>query len=65
MRRRRTLARQLVRRLREPSSLAGLASLCILLGLSVDQAQHAGAVAGAVLGALAVLVPERGEDDGQ
>lgn len=63
MRRRTPLARRLVLRLREPSSLAGLSALALLLGAAVDQAQQLSTIAAAVLGVLAVLVPESGNDD--
>lgn len=52
---------RVITRLREPSSLAGLAALAILAGRSVEEAQTVATAIGAVLGVAAVLVPESGK----
>lgn len=49
----------LINRLREPSSLAGLGALAILAGRGAAEVQAYTDAAGAVLGVLAVLVPEQ------
>lgn len=49
---------QLINRLREPSSLAGLAGIAILAGRSIPEVQAATDAAGLLLGALAVVLPE-------
>jgi hypothetical protein len=51
---------KLIARLREPSSLAGLGALAVLAGAQVDAVNHVATAAGALLGVLAVLVPEGG-----
>jgi len=51
---------KLLARLREPSSLAGLGALAVLAGAHVEAVQQATTAVGAVLGVLAVLVPEGG-----
>lgn len=51
-----------LKRLREPSTMAGLSGLALLVGASVDQVQAiANAVAG-VVGLLAVFMPEKGRN---
>lgn len=50
-------------RLREPSSLGGLAALAILAGRGAAEVQAYADAAGAVLGVLAVLVPEGKPDE--
>jgi hypothetical protein len=52
------MLRKLVQRLREPSSLAGLSALAMLLGQSVEDAAAWAHVAAAGLGVAAVLVAE-------
>ncbi len=49
---------KLIARLREPSSLAGLAGIAILAGRSVPEVQAATDAVGAALGVLSVLIPE-------
>lgn len=56
------MIRALIERLREPSSLAGLGALAILAGQSIEAAQHITDAAAALLGVLAVLLPEGGRD---
>jgi hypothetical protein len=53
------MARFLINRLREPSTQAGIAALCVLVRLSTDQAQAVAELVGAAAGALAVFLPER------
>ena len=55
------MMRRLIKQLREPSSLAGLSALAILAGRGAGEAQAWAEAAGAVLGVLAVLVPEKGK----
>ena len=49
-------------RLREPSTMAGLSALAVLFGAPPGAIDAAVQVAGAVAGAAAVLLPERGPD---
>jgi hypothetical protein len=56
------MLRKLVQRLREPSSMAGLAALALLLGQSSEAAAAWAQVAAAGLGVAAVLVGEHGGD---
>ncbi len=52
---------RIIKRLREPSSLAGLSALALLAGQGADQAEAWATAAAAVLGVAAVLVPEAGD----
>lgn len=54
---------RLVRRLREPSSLAGMSALALLAGATVDAAAHIAPAVSFVLGIAAVFVPEAGDSE--
>ncbi len=49
----------IIKRLREPSSWAGVAALLALAGVNVEGAQAIGQAGAAVAGALAIFLPER------
>lgn len=53
------MLRFIVARLREPSTQAGIAALCVMVRLSTDQAQAVAGLIGAAAGAAAVFLPER------
>lgn len=66
MRRRRSIAAAILRRITQPSSFAGLAGLALLAGQTVDNAQAWGQAVALVCGLLAVAVDEgQGGSDGQ
>lgn len=47
-----------LRRLREPSTMAGLGALAMLFGLPAEQVNAVAQAVGAVAGAAAILLPE-------
>lgn len=49
------------KRLKEPSTWAGLAGLAVLFGTSVEEASAVAHAVGAVAGLVAVFMPERAE----
>lgn len=49
----------ILKRLREPSTFAGLAALAVVLGVPIGTADAVAQVVGAVAGLLAVILPER------
>lgn len=51
--------KSIIARLREPSTMAGLAGLSVLFGQSVETAQVYANGAAAILGVLAVAMPEK------
>lgn len=59
--RRRIIRQRIIRRLAEPSSLAGFSALALLAGQTSEAAQAWAQVAAAVLGVAAVLVGEGGQ----
>ena len=50
---------KVIKRLREPSSWAGLAALGVLFGMTAEQVQSLAGAGVAIAGALAVFLPEK------
>ncbi|WP_265942481.1 hypothetical protein [Dechloromonas sp. A34] len=51
---------KVLQRLREPSTMAGLGALALLFGLPPDTINVVLQAVGAILGVLAVVLPEKG-----
>ncbi|MHA3018093.1 hypothetical protein CMPELA_25675 [Cupriavidus necator] len=50
-----------LQRLREPSTMAGLSGLAVIVGANPTKVNAVSAVVAAVLSALAVFLPEKGQ----
>jgi len=50
-----------LKRLREPSTMAGLSGLAVVIGANPTKVNAVSAVIAAVLSALAVFMPEKGQ----
>ena len=52
------MLRSIFKRLKEPSTMAGLSMLAVLFGVRPEEVDAVGAIVGAVLAGAAVLLPE-------